>query len=721
MTKYSSIYDTQNKRKIRGEVCIYRVPDKLRQVKEDAYRPSVVSIGPLHKKDRNLGAMEEFKLSYMLSLLHQQSTAAEDAEVAEEYHTQPATKCLEECMDVIYSLDEVVRQCYTEKINYKEDELAEIVLLDGCFILELFLRCDRNLKYMKQDDCNFDPVLRSAWTIAGLQHDLALLENQIPFFVLELLYNTIKPHITRCKLPQSVGSLALNFFHPVSRKEIKEEPAGAKHLLDLLHKFYFHPNGQLPFKLEIDSDNEQHSALQRVTSRLLGKIKGENQTPPCLPSHHQRDQASKGKWEFNYCASELLESGIEFKVGPSTQQYLLDIKFEDGVIIIPQLRIHETTNSLLKNQIAYEQCCLRSTHRVTSYVFLLKSLIRTSGDSKLLQARNIIEHNNLIRDKEFLSQFESVLDQVVMKDNFCYAALLHQVNKYCNAQSSWKLRLVVGREEGNPAEMIDSDEEIQKEVRGRAKWIAEIEERLGGVNEAEDSCIYKVPSKLRRVKQDAYNPRVVSIGPFHRGDPELVAGMRKHKWRYMLSFLQQTDDPYESRSCLKNCTEAIYNLDMKVRQCYAENVEYDKNNLAQIMLLDGCFILELFLRYYAKNAGEKSKPDPVFKSSWMVTALQHDLALLENQIPFFILELLYEVVRPSVASRKPPHSVAGLALMFFQPLSRKSIPKEDQDKLGTDFKHLLDLLHKFYFLPVPHDHEKNEKKNADFFIPSGTC
>ncbi|CAL9002759.1 unnamed protein product [Prunus brigantina] len=289
-----------------------------------------------------------------------------------------------------------------------------------------------------------------------------------------------------------------------------------------------------------------------------------------------------------------------------------------------------------------------------------------------------------------------------------------------NAQSSWKLRLVVGRKEGNPAEMMDSDEEIQKEVRGRAKWIAEIEERLGGVNEAEDSCIYKVPSKLRRVKQDAYNPRVVSIGPFHRGDPDLVAGMRKHKWRYMLSFLQQTDDPYESRSCLKNCTEAIYNLDMKVRQCYAENVEYDKNNLAQIMLLDGCFILELFLRYYAKNAGEKSKPDPVFKSSWMVTALQHDLALLENQIPFFILEVLYEVVRPFVVSRKPPHSVAGLALMFFQPLSRKSIPKEDQDKLGADFKHLLDLLHKFYFLPVPHDHEVSIKLNFNMELSSNS-
>ncbi|CAB4284696.1 unnamed protein product [Prunus armeniaca] len=135
--------------------------------------------------------------------------------------------------------------------------------------------------------------------------------------------------MTKCKLPQSVGSLALNFFHP----------------------------------LEIDSNNERLSALQRATSRLLGKIKTEKQTP-CLPSHHQRDPASTGMWEFDYCASELLESGIEFKVGPSTQQYLLDIKFEDGVIIIPQLRIHETTNSLLRNLIAYEQCCLRSTHSI---------------------------------------------------------------------------------------------------------------------------------------------------------------------------------------------------------------------------------------------------------------------------------------------------------------------------------------------------------------------
>ena len=36
-----------------------------------------------------------------------------------------------------------------------------------------------------------------------------------------------------------------------------------------------------------------------------------------------------------------------------------------------------------------------------------------------------------------------------------------------------------------------------------------------------DCCIYKVPSKIRKLNEDAYTPSVVSIGPFHHGHPEL--------------------------------------------------------------------------------------------------------------------------------------------------------------------------------------------------------
>ncbi|CAB4315130.1 unnamed protein product [Prunus armeniaca] len=67
--EYLSHYGRGRKGKIRGEYCIYRVPDKLRQVKEDAYLPGVVSIGPLHQDNQNLAPMVQYKWSYLLSFL----------------------------------------------------------------------------------------------------------------------------------------------------------------------------------------------------------------------------------------------------------------------------------------------------------------------------------------------------------------------------------------------------------------------------------------------------------------------------------------------------------------------------------------------------------------------------------------------------------------------------------------------------------------------------
>ncbi|KAL6202972.1 hypothetical protein ACLB2K_026676 [Fragaria x ananassa] len=42
--------------------------------------------------------------------------------------------------------------------------------------------------------------------------------------------------------------------------------------------------------------------------------------------------------------------------------------------------------------------------------------------------------------------------------------------------------------------------------------------------------IYRVPEKLRRLNENAYTPRVVSIGPFHHGK-ESLKPMEEHKKR----------------------------------------------------------------------------------------------------------------------------------------------------------------------------------------------
>ncbi|XP_050379434.1 UPF0481 protein At3g47200-like [Argentina anserina] len=228
-------------------------------------------------------------------------------------------------------------------------------------------------------------------------------------------------------------------------------------------------------------------------------------------------------------------------------------------------------------------------------------------------------------------------------------------------------------------------------------WKREITEKLQRKVEKgeENMSIYKVPTRLRRVKDEAYNCRVVSIRPFQLENPDLAA-MSEHKWHYLQFFLKRVGDDEQSRRILEEFTTSIYDLDAVVRGCYSEKFNHIyKNVLAEIMLLDGCFILELLLRYeqhFNKN-NNHSLSIVIFNSAWMIAAFQHDLALLENEIPFFILKLLYDAIKIPLRGH-PPKSVTNLALSFFQPTNHKAIEKTlDPTK---DYKHFLDLLHKFY-------------------------
>ena len=45
-------------------------------------------------------------------------------------------------------------------------------------------------------------------------------------------------------------------------------------------------------------------------------------------------------------------------------------------------------------------------------------------------------------------------------------------------------------------------------------------------------CIYRVPERLRKLNEKAFTPRVVSIGPLHRGKENLKA-MEDHKIMYL--------------------------------------------------------------------------------------------------------------------------------------------------------------------------------------------
>ncbi|CAK9139966.1 unnamed protein product [Ilex paraguariensis] len=229
-------------------------------------------------------------------------------------------------------------------------------------------------------------------------------------------------------------------------------------------------------------------------------------------------------------------------------------------------------------------------------------------------------------------------------------------------------------------ESVQPNNPSTSEVDQHVKWIEPIERKLGKLTENPSSnlSIYKVPSKLRKLKENVYRPCIVSIGPFHHGESDLLA-MEERKWGYMLSLLCRTSDPKK-------------NLEAEAEA-----------SLVEILLVDGCFILELLLKCSDKKF--KDKDDPITNNVWMVPAIQRDLALLENQIPFIVILTLFATLKSKSKPNDPLASACScslpeIAMLFFQLVHNSQMPWISKE-LYEDDKHLLDMLHKVYLPNIP--------------------
>ncbi|KAF2289750.1 hypothetical protein GH714_038469 [Hevea brasiliensis] len=80
-----------------------------------------------------------------------------------------------------------------------------------------------------------------------------------------------------------------------------------------------------------------------------------------------------------------------------------------------------------------------------------------------------------------------------------------------------------------------------------------------------------------------------------------------------------------------------------------------------MMVVDGCFIVELFRK--VGDVVQVEPDDPIFTMQWITTFFYRDFLRLENQIPFFILECLFDLSRMPGEESGP--SLSTLALNFF--------------------------------------------------------
>ncbi|GFY81759.1 hypothetical protein Acr_01g0015670 [Actinidia rufa] len=185
--------------------------------------------------------------------------------------------------------------------------------------------------------------------------------------------------------------------------------------------------------------------------------------------------------------------------------------------------------------------------------------------------------------------------------------------------------------------------------------------------------IFRVPEELRIGDDSHYTPSTVSIGPFHVANPNLNRAdnqdLKKLTFHHLLdNFLPETT------------VRSLYNFlrenEAKARECYAEEVNLSSDDFVKMMLIDSCFIFALLVGNY---------PIPVGRAKELLHRnIQRDLLLLENQLPFFVLEDLFQVVGICLGVR------ANVDFRTFVLEAFVTILPSNLYVLGTPPRHLLE-------------------------------
>jgi hypothetical protein len=186
--------------------------------------------------------------------------------------------------------------------------------------------------------------------------------------------------------------------------------------------------------------------------------------------------------------------------------------------------------------------------------------------------------------------------------------------------------------------------------------------------------IHRVPDRLRRHNEKAFEPELVSIGPFHHRKENLKE-MQKIKLWYLHCLLDRAPT---TKTTLKCFVEEMARIEQECRAFYAEEILVSVKDFIEMIVVDGCFILEVF----RKGSGEVQPDieDPVFYMPWMNWRLANDLRLLENQLPWRVLDCLFDLTKSQSEETSLPNLV----------LSSYGFKWPPHDNLKHD--HILDCL-----------------------------
>ncbi|KAL0007596.1 hypothetical protein SO802_009098 [Lithocarpus litseifolius] len=364
------------------ECCIYRVPKNLRQINKEAYSPKLISIGPFHHGKEEVRDMEKLKVRYLKEFCYRSG------------------KCQKEIARVIEENEVKIRRCYEEIFDMSSEDFVKMVLLDSTFIIELFLRANDKKDYMSSK-----PLLN-----CHIQADLILLENQLPFFILEELHKKFSKGQNSDK---SFFTLASKYFISYINN-IPAENNEVKHFIDLI-RYSRCARSELRFK---ERECDLYSATKLHAAGVVFKVNNKEGSP-----------------DIKFKKSQPL-----YKCPCFTCLWLLNwlpclrcfwcLEHMQPLLKFPSITIDDGTEGLLRNIMALEQCHYPFKAYTCNYMLLLDYLIDTREDVDLLVKEKIIV--NGLGSNEAVANMVNKLSLEIVENSSCYTDLAQELNTHYN-------------------------------------------------------------------------------------------------------------------------------------------------------------------------------------------------------------------------------------------------------------------------------------------------
>uniref|UniRef100_A0A1J3G6M1 UPF0481 protein n=1 Tax=Noccaea caerulescens TaxID=107243 RepID=A0A1J3G6M1_NOCCA len=390
--------------------CIFRIPQSLKKIHHKGYIPEIVSIGPYHHNEDHLKMIQEQKHRFLKLFLD----FATDEDVT---RTDLAKK--------IMGIENVIRNSYSDKLvgEIKQAELIDMMLLDGCFVLMLFFFDSNRVSREKSPD---DLILNTPYILPTIRSDLLLLENQVPFILLETLFKASNKSSLGLG---SLNDLAFTFFNfsmdkPKAYWE-KHNEFKPKHLLDLIRKTLIpisSSNGGSYIAAKTTQENDSQSFSRLVLSAKRLRLQGIE-----FKASHDSSFSNGCCAKMFCCLSNEYHAFIPRK---QQEETILELQLKGDELLIPLIVFDEFISSVLLNCVAFEQLSLKCSNDVTSYVVFMGCLMSDEADATYLSEKGIIE--NYFGNGNDVSQFfKNVSSGVAFDMNKSYLKEVFKgINKY---------------------------------------------------------------------------------------------------------------------------------------------------------------------------------------------------------------------------------------------------------------------------------------------------